>query len=154
MSWTDLIGGGIVKEIGNVADELFTSDEERIRAENERRKIEASIEKAAINADVRTVEAINRVNEAEARHSSIFVAGWRPAVGWIAAAALGFNFILQPLMVWGWALLQSQGVVPDEMSPPKALDISDLITLLIGMLGMGGLRTVEKVKRVARERLD
>lgn len=152
----DIIGGaagGIIREVGEVADELFTSDEERLRAEIDKKQIEADVEKARLLTAARTNEAIQRVNEMEAQHASVFVAGWRPAVGWIAAAGLGFNFILQPLLVWGWSLLQARGFVPAGSAPPDALDISDLIMLLMGMLGMGGLRTYEKTRGVARDAL-
>ena len=148
-----MVIGGIVEAAGEVLDDLITTDEERRAADLEELRIRNEMRMAELEADTRMAESIQRVNEAEANHASIFVAGWRPAVGWIAALALGFNFILQPLMVWGWSLLQGAGIMPASMPPPDALDISDLIMLLAGMLGMGTLRTVEKMKGVARDRM-
>lgn len=78
------------------------------------------------------------------------MAGWRPAIGWIGAAALGYQFLLYPLLVWVWSLLQARGVVPGDLQPPPMLDTSALWVVLSGMLGIAGLRSVEKVKRVAR----
>jgi len=82
------------------------------------------------------------VNKAEAENPNLFVSGWRPGVGWICVAGLGFNFLAQPMLAWfstiyGWPV-------------PPQLDISDLLTLLLGMLGLGGMRSFEKVKGVAK----
>lgn len=79
------------------------------------------------------------VNKQEAAHNSVFVAGWRPFIGWTCGVALGTKFIALPLI--GAAGVQ----VPEY-------DIFELLTLLAGMLGMGGLRTFEKLNGVAREK--
>lgn len=81
------------------------------------------------------------INKVEAQHSSVFVSGWRPAVGWICAAALGYEFIAMPLFAWaslnfGW------------QSPPH-LVMDGLMELVLAMLGVAGLRTFEKYKGVA-----
>ncbi len=82
--------------------------------------------------------AVHATNQEEAKHPSVFVAGWRPAVGWICASGLGYSFLLQPLLAW----LSTVAAVP---APPE-LDVGHLIGLLGGMLGLGGLRTYEGVK--------
>lgn len=82
------------------------------------------------------------INKVEAANSSMFVAGWRPAVGWCCAAAVALIYIIGPFFVWITALL-------GHPTPFPALDITQLMTLLFGMLGMGTLRTVDKVKGVA-----
>ena len=87
-----------------------------------------------------------KINEKEASHASIFVAGWRPAIGWICGVGIGWNFVIQPLISWV-AFLVPEG--PDLSSAPQ-LDIGDLMTLLLGMLGLGGMRTYEKRLGVAR----
>ena len=78
------------------------------------------------------------VNKAEAQHSSIFVAGWRPFVGWVCGFALLYHFIAQPVIV-----LFSGIETP-------TFDMNTLTTILMGMLGLGGLRTFEKSKGIAR----
>jgi hypothetical protein len=83
-----------------------------------------------------------KVNAVEAANPSVFVSGWRPAVGWVCVAAYAFNYLLLPLLNWGakWA---------DPSAPLiLALDTGELTTLLFGMLGIGGLRTFEKLKKV------
>lgn len=86
------------------------------------------------------------VNKAEAAHKSLFVAGWRPFVGWTCGVALAWHFVGQPVAVFVIAL---SGV--DAPSLPS-FEMESLLTVLLGMLGLGGLRTFEKTKQVARER--
>lgn len=86
------------------------------------------------------------VNKAEAAHKSMFVAGWRPFVGWVSGVALSWHFIGQPLAVF---VIAYTGI---ETPPLPAFDMDSLLTVLLGMLGLGGLRTFEKTKGVAREK--
>ncbi len=138
--------GGIVQAIGQIADDLITTDKERLGAEIELRRL--GLEERKVEADL--VRGQLEVNRAEAASSSLFVAGWRPAIGWIGAAALGYQFLLYPLLVWAWALLQARGLVPGNLQPPPMLDTDALWVVLSGMLGIAGLRSVEKVKGAAR----
>lgn len=86
------------------------------------------------------------INKAEATHKSMFVAGWRPFVGWSCGVALAWHFIGQPIAVF---VISYTGV---EAPPLPAFDMDSLLTVLLGMLGLGGLRTFEKTKNVAREK--
>lgn len=83
------------------------------------------------------------VNKVEAANASVFVSGWRPAIGWCCAIALFYTYLLSPLATWGFGAAQID--VPEF---PKLDD--NLWELMFGMLGMGGLRTFEKIKGVAR----
>jgi hypothetical protein len=82
------------------------------------------------------------VNNTEAASGDLFKSGWRPSVGWICSAGLGIQFIVAPLASWGAALAGHPITFP-------ALDTATLLTLLGGLLGLGTLRTTEKVKGVA-----
>ena len=84
------------------------------------------------------------VNKAEAASGSLFKGGWRPAIGWICGLALFWSFILQPFFVF---FLLVFGV---DMPPLPELNTSDLMPILLGMLGLGGLRTFEKTKGVSK----
>lgn len=86
------------------------------------------------------------VNKAEAAHKSLFVAGWRPFVGWSCGLALFWHFLGLPVVIFFAAWSGS-----DIPSLPQ-FDMESLLTVLLGMLGLGGLRTVEKIKGVNRER--
>lgn len=137
-----IILGGIVDAIGKIADDLFTSDKERLDAQIELQKV--SIEAAKIDASLATGQM--EVNKAEATNTSLFVAGWRPAIGWVGAASMLYQFLIYPFLVWGWALMQAKGWVPVTMSAPPMLEAESLWVILSGMLGIASLRTVEKVK--------
>jgi hypothetical protein len=83
------------------------------------------------------------VNKEEAKHRSSFVAGWRPFIGWTCGLALAYHFILQPILT---LVLTISGITVDL----PEFDMSSLMTVLMGMLGLGGLRTYEKVKDKTR----
>lgn len=138
--------GGIVQAVGQLTDDLITTDKERLDAELELRRL--GIEERKVEADL--VRGQLEVNRTEAASSSLFVAGWRPAIGWIGAAALGYQFLAYPLLIWAWSLLQARGLVPAGLQPPPMLDTDALWVVLSGMLGIAGLRTAEKVRGVAR----
>ena len=84
------------------------------------------------------------LNKAEASGDSIFKGGWRPAIGWICGMALFWSFILQPFLVF---FLLAFGV---DLGPLPELNTTDLMPILLGMLGLGGLRTYEKVQKVTK----
>jgi hypothetical protein len=82
------------------------------------------------------IELQSEINKMEAQHRTIFVAGWRPFIGWVCGIALAYNFVLRDMLVW---------YMGAETAPP-ALQMEHLMTVLIGMLGLGGMRTFEKFK--------
>ncbi len=86
------------------------------------------------------------INQKEAEHGSIFVAGWRPFIGWVCGTALAYNFIVQPLLLYAAWVIPEGAVLADA----PQLETGELMTVLLGMLGLGGLRTYEKRLGVAR----
>ena len=86
------------------------------------------------------------INKVSAAHKSMFVAGWRPFVGWTCGVALAWHFVGQPLAVF---VITYAGV---EAPPLPVFEMQSLLTVLLGMLGLGGLRTFEKTKGVSREK--
>ncbi len=84
------------------------------------------------------------VNKAEAASGSIFKGGWRPAVGWVCASAFAYHFVLQPILLFVVALTGT------ELPTLPEFDMSTLLPVLGGMLGIGGLRTYEKQKRLTK----
>ena len=83
------------------------------------------------------------VNKAEAQHRSLFVSGWRPAVGWCCVFGMMGNFMVIPFTNFVLALLKIDVVVP-------LIDTATMMPVLFGMLGLGGMRSYEKVRNVAR----
>lgn len=124
--------------IGKVIDRLVPDKAGQLEAKLELEKIVVEATNAAMVAQI-------EVNKVEASHPSLFVSGWRPATGWICGCALGYNFIVHPLLGYGLALFS-----PETPLPPS-IDLGPLMTVLLGMLGLGGMRTYEKTQGVARQ---
>ena len=85
------------------------------------------------------------VNKTEAAHKSLFVAGWRPFIGWVCGLGFFSNFIVIPVANFVLQLLSNPVVIP-------MIDTSQMMPVLMGMLGLGAMRTVEKVQKVSREK--
>jgi hypothetical protein len=142
MSWiTDLLLGKNtgevvskpVEAVGNVLDKLFTSKDEKLTHEEIRMRL-------MMQPDIAQVE----LNKIEAKHRTIFVAGWRPFIGWVGGMGFAINFIVRPL--FNYVLLVKYPDVPIMVS----LDMGALSGLLAGMLGFGGMRTYEKLKGISK----
>ena len=144
----NLLGiGSIVKSVGDIADDLFTSDEERLKV---------ALKEKETDADLKSQLA---VNAQEAQYGSVFVAGWRPFIGWVGGIALAYQFVLYPFLIWIWALGQAQGWIPCYIDPvqvtgtctfstPPVFDSGPLFAIITGMLGIGGMRSYDKLKKM------
>ena len=135
-----LLSGGVGEIAGaarDVAEIFTTSDREKLAA--------YSAETARIRTEQATQLAQIRANEAQARHPSLFVAGARPAVIWICAAAMAYHFLVYTLA--GPFVEAFTGIALYKV------DWAELSVALGGLLGFGGARTYEKIKGVARENL-
>lgn len=138
MSLLSVIAGPIFELIGK-----FVPDPQaRAAAQLEILKLQQSAEFKQIDAELETARNQTDINKVEAASSSVFVSGWRPAVGWVCVAGLLYTFLGQPLLAW------ASGIWGIPLPPD--LDLGELLTLLMGMLGLGALRTTEKIKKVAR----
>ena len=124
--------GGIVAGLANGLDELFTSEEERAAA---KLKLQALMQQPHILQAVANIEG--------AKHRSIFVAGWRPAIGWVAALGLGYQYLVLPFAGLINAYLKLPADLPN-------LESDQLMTLVLALLGLGGMRTYEKFKGVSK----
>jgi hypothetical protein len=123
--------------IGNkVIDRLWPDPAQAAAAKLELFKLQQSGELAVITGQM-------EINKAEAANPSVFVSGWRPFIGWVCGAACAWNWIGLPMA----KALAVYHQVPFALSPA---DLSEMMPVLIGLLGLGGLRTVEKIQGVAR----
>jgi len=102
------------------------------------------LEKALVDNANNINLAMLAVNKQEAAHRSVFVAGWRPAIGWSCSLGIGWLFIGHPLATWVAQLLGHTGMVM------PTIDTDILLELTLAMLGMAGLRTFEKLKGVSQ----
>jgi hypothetical protein len=147
----DLLGGGvlggIVKTVGDVIDDLHTSDQERAAAELDAKK-----------EDNKLLLGQQEINKAEAQHASVFVAGWRPYIGWVCGTALAAVYIPKALVMTGLWVYAAIVVVagwngagfPPQLPPFPDLGIADLMALTTTLLGMAVLRTKETLEGKAR----
>lgn len=134
-------------DLGRVAIERIFPDKAQ-RAE-QMLKLEALKQEgklAELHAYVQLLVGQMEINKSEAQHSSVFVSGWRPGCGWVCVIGLFYTFLLRPLLQWGSGMFA-------EIPPPPELDMGDLLTLLLGMLGIGSMRTLEKFKGVETKSL-
>ena len=102
-------------------------------------KLEHELKTELHKANMAQVE----INKIEAGHRSIFVAGWRPFLGWCLSFAMAYHFILQPIAVFSLSIAGLSYDLPQ-------FDMNSLMTVLLGMLGIGGLRTYEKQKGLTK----
>jgi hypothetical protein len=138
MGVVDVDIGGLADSIIGGFDSLFTSDEERLAFED---KIEQRLHGR--------LEMQAKTNQQEAKHPSVFVSGWRPFLGWVCGVGIAFEFIARPLLIWVNDMI-SLVLGNPRMPQPPALDVEQLISLVVAMLGIAGYRTYEKQKGVAR----
>jgi len=129
MGFLDKILGGAaaapIESIGKIIDDIHTSKEEKLDAETTLYKIGAKLQ--GLQAEI---------TKTEAQHRTVFVAGWRPLCGWVCGIGLAVNYLVAPLV-----------------SPWVALQVADpdtLLTLVLAMMGVAGLRTVEKARGLTK----
>jgi hypothetical protein len=109
--------------------------------------LEAASEKAQLDFAQKMSEAQTAINAVEAANKSLFVSGWRPAVGWVCVSGMGYTFLLKPLLPWFVEV--AAGVFSSSYFVPALPEVpmGDLTMLLAGLLGLGTLRTIEKLKK-------
>jgi len=131
MGWfSKLIGGGITETVKGVAEVV----DRFVETPDEKAAFKTVMAKMAQEPGLAQVE----LNKIGAAHRSVFIAGWRPFIGWVCGIGLAFAFLVNPVLQW--ALGQS--------GPELPLDI--ILELVLGMLGLAGLRTVEKLSGAAK----
>ena len=127
-----LFGGDTIKAVGNVIDDMHFSGEEKEKLKLQMKEIDAKLQEKQLD-----------INKAEATHRSIFVSGWRPFLGWVSGLSIGYVYLFQPILDM---ILQMFQVQVDWVQ----LDLGQLMPLVLGMLGLGGLRSFEKAKGLTK----
>lgn len=116
-----------INAIGNVVDKLFTSDEERLTAQQAKERLQQQ---------PHMVQA--ETNKVSAAHRSVFVAGARPFLLWVCGFGFAFSFLVNPIIQWTTG------------EPGPLLPMDSMTELTLGMLGLAGLRTFEKLKGISK----
>ena len=127
-----LFGGDTIKAVGNVIDDMHFSGEEKEKLKLQMKEIDAKLKEKQLD-----------INKAEASHRSVFVSGWRPFLGWVSGLSIGYVYLFQPILDM---VLQMFQVQVDWVQ----LDLGQLMPLVLGMLGLGGLRSFEKAKGLTK----
>lgn len=141
-------------ELGKSAIERIWPDP--IRRAEELRKLEELRQKGdleELNAHVKLMLGQLEVNKAEAQHKSLLVAGWRPFIGWVGGVAMAYQFVVYPLLLWGWVILEAKGYIPPGVDAPPVMDTGALFTIVTGMLGIGAMRSHDKRHGVQTDRV-
>lgn len=140
-----LILGEVFKIGAGLIERFFPDPALAANAKLELLRMQQTGELAQLASTTELAKAQIGVNAVEAASSSLFIAGWRPAVGWTCAGGLFYQVIAAPVLGWvAGNLLQ--------WSAPPALEMDTLMTLLFGLLGLGGYRTIEKARGVEGNR--
>jgi hypothetical protein len=129
--------GSVLNGIGSLAKDIRSAITGEISPEQK-----AAIQQKLLEIENQGLQAQVEVNKIEAQHASVFVSGWRPAVGWCCVLGLAYSFLIQPLCTWGATIF--------HYPAPPILDTGVLFQLLVGMLGLAGFRSWEKKEGVAK----
>jgi hypothetical protein len=120
---------------GKVLDRVLPDPAQQAAAKLELMKLQQNGELAQITGQM-------DINKVEAANSSLFVSGWRPGIGWVCGLGFAVQFVVGPLAEWGSALVGHPVKFPQ-------MDMGTMMPLVLGMLGLGGMRTAEKMQGVA-----
>lgn len=134
MAWTALI-----PIFAELLDKVLPDAKQAADAKTKLVELAQAGELAALNADTQIALGQSATNQEDARSGSNFRGGWRPAIGWVCAVALAYQFLLRPLLPWILAVAgKTVPVLP-------ALEMESLMALVFGILGLGTMRTVERL---------
>lgn len=131
--------GALVSMLPGILDKIIPDPAAAADAKLKAIELAQRGELATLDADLRLMLAQADINKAEAS-TDLFRGGWRPACGWVCAAGLAYTFLLRPVLPWLASLAGA-----DVQAMPE-IDTDTLMVLLTGMLGLGGLRTVERIR--------
>ncbi len=134
-------------------ERLFPDPVEKARQFAKLQELSVSRDLAELSAHTQLMLGQIETNKEEAKHKSIFIAGWRPYIGWVGGVALTYQFVLYPVLMWIWYFAQAKGMLPVEITPPPVLETGALFSLITGLLGLGAMRTIDKKNRTQTDRL-
>jgi hypothetical protein len=136
MGLLEILTGPVMK----VLDKVLPDPQAKAQAQIELLRLQQAGEFKEVDAQLEMARNQAQVNVEEAKSTSLFVSGWRPFIGWTCGFIFVSNYIGVPLLAWLSPLV--------DIPPPPRLDIGEVLPVLLGMLGLGSLRTAEKIKNV------
>lgn len=138
-----MVGDLIAGLVGKVIDRAWPDPAQKAQAALELERMRQSGEFKVIDAELQAMQMQADVNQVEAASADPFTSRWRPFIGWVCGLALCWHYIGRPLAEWALLMAGRDIQIP-------AVDLGDLIVILLGMLGLGGLRTTEKIRGVTK----
>jgi len=141
----DLLIGPVSKVVDDIVDKLVP---DKNAAEKAKQELTAQLQTAVLAAEQSQLD----IDKTEAASPSVFVSGWRPGVAWVCVFGFAWQFVLQPFISYGLSIYSTYNSHP--IPPLPTLDTTQMMTLLFALLGLGGMRTVEKCQGVAAVNLN
>lgn len=136
--------GGIFDLAGKVFDKLFPNPEEKAKAQLELFKLQQEGAFKELEANLQLAQGQMEINKAEAESPDFFRGGWRPFIGWVCGLGLMYQFLMRPILTFILMVAEA------KVQTLPVLDLETLMTLLFGILGLGAMRTTEKLKGAAK----
>jgi hypothetical protein len=133
----------LIDPISRLLDKIIPDPDARAKAQSELLKAERESELEALRLALSADQMQTTINAQEANHTNLFVSGWRPFIGWVCGVAFAYHFVLQPLLAF---IIDNSG----GNAKLPVFDMQELSTVLMGILGLGGLRTIEKLRISAK----
>jgi len=129
----------LIPPISELLDRIIPDPDARERAKIELVKAENAQSLQQMQLALQADQSQTQINQVEAQNPHLFVSGWRPFIGWVCGVAFAYHFIVQPLLAFAIANAGGEVKLP-------AFQMQELSTVLMGMLGLGSLRTIEKIR--------
>lgn len=129
--------------VSKIADKIWPDPTAKAEGLLKLEQLKQTGELAELTAETDLAKGQQAINLAEASNDNVFISGWRPFIGWVCGVAFAYHFVLQPFMAFAFASFGYSFALP-------AFDMGALNTVLMGMLGLGGLRSFDKMKGASK----
>jgi hypothetical protein len=142
-----LLISGLFSAAQSLIGRFFPDPEKQAEAQRALLQMQQNGELALLASETDLAKLQLQVNVEEAKHANIFVSGWRPCCGWVCAAAFAYSYVLLPTLQF-FVFTFGTATMAEQLAKAPALELSEMMPVLLGMLGLSGLRTTERIKGV------
>ena len=140
--------GNLIDGATKLISEVITDKDKKLELQNQLKTLQIATETKILEMEHEEKLAQVDVAKIEAASNDSYVRRARPTILWVCAAGLGYSFLLHPLLCWFLKVVVIWAPVAAQITPPPNLDMTQLFPILLGMLGLSGYRTIEKIKGV------